>query len=141
MPPPNVEPVNISITSVPRTRRGEYSFVRATVIGSAPDMPRPARKRNMISSSIECAHTAARLNTPKTSVPRMIAKRRPNLSESTPNSGGPKKPANRLALNSGPSCERSRFHSLTSVGATKAAALMSKPSATWTRKHHRMTVK
>src|ERR1700686_5443483 len=77
---PKMNPVNIRATSNERLRCGEYSDVSAIVLGKAPPIASPVRKRKQSSTETEGLAAVSRLQSPRRGTQASSTGRRPNLS-------------------------------------------------------------
>jgi hypothetical protein len=107
-----------SVTMVARLRRGAFSLLTTTAIGTRPPRPRQARKRRTMSSVRSLAWVTASVRTEnQITVPSIIG-RRPIRSVSGPVTSAPSATPMIPAVNTGPRSPRPRFHALVSAGAT-----------------------
>ncbi len=132
---PSGKPQNIALVSVARSRSGQYSLISVTALGMAAPRPRPVSKRSAVSCSSDCANDEARQAMPKTSTAATSSILRPSQSASGPDASAPKARPNSAALRTGASAGLVTPHSLTSDGAMKPMAAVSKPSSSTITKH------
>ncbi|PTQ92084.1 hypothetical protein C8K18_12336 [Paraburkholderia sp. GV068] len=116
MPPNGVPHVRIA-TSSARFLRGQNSDVSAIAQGTAPPRPRPATKRNAMSSLIESTHTVARLKSENMIVHTISTALRPLQSAMGPRPNAPTIMPNRPAPNTGPKADLGAPHNVASTGA------------------------
>jgi hypothetical protein len=136
---PNVMPVDITTSTVARSRLGANSALSAMTFGSTPPRPRPLRNRSQSSSCKLVAQAQASVVTPTKIKLKIMATRRPNRSPKYPKNGAPTRKPTRLALNTGPKLARLMPHSLIKAGPATLAFSRSNPSAIIASKHQEIS--
>ena len=89
--------------NVLRRRLGAYSEPKATAFGTAPPIPIPAKKRNIVNCSTLVMNMVSRVKRPNRTAQRKSIHLRPKRSASMPKPTAPKIDPARLALMAKPS--------------------------------------
>lgn len=132
---PSGKPQNIRLMSVARRLSGQNSLISVTAFGIAAPRPMPVMKRSAVSCVMSAENDDARHATPKISTDESSIARRPSRSDSGPESNAPAARPKSAALSTGASAGRLMPHSVTSDGAMKPMAAVSKPSSRTITKH------
>ena len=123
----------VAVTARVRRRAGVNSAVIVEALGSAPPMPRPARKRSAAIAVTSGAKPIAIVAAPNRNTLAISTSRRPMRSATMPAQALPTAMPTRPAATAGAKAALVMPHSLISAGMAKPISCPSKPSMTIAR--------